>query len=316
MPAVAFGGGFRDSGRRRRSRHRDHHRARADRLGARHRSAHADRRRAKWSAAAARNSSSRTGRPRGAPERPTDQMGQFVAAVLGNTEDTWTEIFAQGGTAIPRAAAACSIAASEQGGCGFAQAAMGPFYCPSDQRVYLDTSFFRDIERASAAASGKACEFVAGLCDRARGRPSRAEPARHSAEGASTRNAPPAARRRPTALQVRVELQADCFAGVWAQPLQQALEVDRAGRHRGGAADRRGDRRRPLQKQAQRLCGAGFLHPRHVGAAQALVHDRLQRRQTVGLQYFRGGANRCSRTDVTCPASTKADNSCRSRSRC
>ncbi len=81
---------------------------------------------------------------RGAPK---DQMGDFVAAVLGNSEDTWTEIFKNGGQqySVPRLRL---FSGSEQGGCGFAQAAMGPFYCPNDRRIYLDTSFFRDMRDA------------------------------------------------------------------------------------------------------------------------------------------------------------------------
>src|SRR5438552_4807144 len=75
---------------------------------------------------------------------PKDQMGDFVAAVLGNTEDTWTEIFKNSGQqySVPRLRL---FSGAEQGGCGFAQAAMGPFYCPTDRRIYLDTSFFRDM---------------------------------------------------------------------------------------------------------------------------------------------------------------------------
>src|ERR1039458_34181 len=76
---------------------------------------------------------------------PSDAAGQFVAAVLGNTEDTWTDIFQQSGRQY-RAPKLRLFAGSEQGGCGFAQAAMGPFYCPTDKRIYLDTSFFRQIE--------------------------------------------------------------------------------------------------------------------------------------------------------------------------
>src|SRR5450755_5105121 len=90
---------------------------------------------------------------------PTDQTGQFVAAVLGNTEDTWGEMFRASGQQY-RAPRLRLFAGSEQGGCGFAQAAMGPFYCPTDRRIYLDTSFFNDMRVRFKGCSGKACEFA------------------------------------------------------------------------------------------------------------------------------------------------------------
>src|SRR5579872_4100698 len=89
---------------------------------------------------------------------PSDEAGQFVAAVLGNTEDTWSEIFSASGRkyTAPRLRL---YRGGEQGGCGFAQATMGPFYCPNDRRIYLDTSFFRDIEMRFRGCSGSACKF-------------------------------------------------------------------------------------------------------------------------------------------------------------
>src|SRR5476651_1334031 len=90
---------------------------------------------------------------------PTDQTGQFVAAVLGNTEDTWSEIFQASGQQY-RPPRLRLYAGGEQGGCGFAQAAMGPFYCPTDRRIYLDTSFFNDMRVRFKGCSGKACEFA------------------------------------------------------------------------------------------------------------------------------------------------------------
>jgi len=89
---------------------------------------------------------------------PTDAMGQFVAAVLGNTEDTWGEIFRASGQQY-RAPRLRLFSGSEQGGCGSAQAAMGPFYCPTDRRIYLDMSFFREIETRFHGCQGNACKF-------------------------------------------------------------------------------------------------------------------------------------------------------------
>ena len=81
---------------------------------------------------------------------PDDPTGKFVALVLGDTEDTWKEIFAASGRTYhpPRLRL---FSGAEQGGCGLARSAMGPFYCPNDQRIYLDTAFFDDLRENSAA---------------------------------------------------------------------------------------------------------------------------------------------------------------------
>ncbi|HEX5845320.1 MAG TPA: neutral zinc metallopeptidase, partial [Rhodoplanes sp.] len=90
---------------------------------------------------------------------PSDQMKEFVSAVLGSTEVQWTEVFAQGNTRYqPPRLVMFSEATSSA--CGFAQAAMGPFYCPNDRQVYLDTSFFEDLQRRfGACETEKACQF-------------------------------------------------------------------------------------------------------------------------------------------------------------
>jgi predicted metalloprotease len=145
---------------------------------------------------------------------PTDDAGQFVAAVLGSTEDTWQAIFRQSGQAY-RAPKLRLFAGAVQGGCGFAQAAMGPFYCPRDQRIYLDTSFFKQIETRFRGCTGKACKFsqayviaheVGHHVQNELGILGKATSAQQSAGGKVQANR----------IQVRVELQADCFAGIWA----------------------------------------------------------------------------------------------------
>jgi predicted metalloprotease len=90
---------------------------------------------------------------------PTDATGRFVALVLGDTEDRWTEIFsASGRTYHPPKLRLFS--GSEPTPCAFAKSAMGPFYCPRDQRIYLDTSFFDDMQRKFGACSNSnACKF-------------------------------------------------------------------------------------------------------------------------------------------------------------
>ena len=97
---------------------------------------------------------------------------------------------------------------------------MGPFYCPTDQRIYLDTSFFSDMQVRFRGLVGQGLRIRRGLCDRARGRPSRAEPARHAAEGEAAQRAA-GSKAEANRIQVRVELQADCLAGVWAHHSDQ-----------------------------------------------------------------------------------------------
>jgi uncharacterized protein len=146
---------------------------------------------------------------------PQDDSGKFVAAVIGNTEDTWKEIYQEAGRTY-RPPRVVLFSGMSQGGCGMAQAAMGPFYCPNDNRIYIDTSFFRDIERRFRGCSGKACEFsrayvlaheVGHHVQFLSGTLQRAQRAQQAAGSRATANN----------IQVRVELQADCYAGVWAK---------------------------------------------------------------------------------------------------
>ena len=150
---------------------------------------------------------------------PSDRTGQFVAAVLGNTEDVWTEIFRVNGRQY-RAAPLRLYRGGEQGGCGFAQAAMGPFYCPRDQRIYLDTSFFRDMQVRFHGCTGKACEFAEAYVI--------AHEVGHHVQDligilpkAQTAQRAAGSKAAANRIQVRVELQADCFAGIWAHRSDQ-----------------------------------------------------------------------------------------------
>jgi hypothetical protein len=205
---------------------------------------------------------------------PADQTGQFVAAVLGNTEDTWTEIFQAGGQQY-RAPKLRLYAGGERGGCGFAQAAMGPFYCPTDQRIYLDTTFFRDMQVRFHGCSGKACEFaeayviaheVGHHVQNLLGILPKATRAQHAAGNQAAANR----------IQVRVELQADCFAGVWAHHSNQRWNSIEPGDVEAAlqTAAAIGDDR--LQKQSQ-----GYVVP------DAFTHGTSAQRQrwfTAGLK--------------------------------
>jgi len=146
---------------------------------------------------------------------PSDAMGNFVSAVLGSTETVWTDIFAQGGR-IYKPPTLVMFSGSTQSGCGFAQAAMGPFYCPIDQKVYLDTSFFQDLEgRLGACQVGsKTCQFsqayviaheIGHHVQNLLGVLPKVQQAQRAMDQTEANS-----------LQVRVELQADCLAGVWA----------------------------------------------------------------------------------------------------
>jgi uncharacterized protein len=153
---------------------------------------------------------------------PSDEVGQFVASVLGDTEDTWNAIFAEAGREYP----APYLAIFEQGintACGSATSAVGPFYCPADRKVYIDVAFFRQLETEFAAQGdfakayvlahevGHHVQTVLGISDKVR--------------AAQQQASEPEA----NALQVRMELQADCFAGIWAHHADRARQIVEAG---------------------------------------------------------------------------------------
>jgi len=151
---------------------------------------------------------------------PTDQMGQFIAAVLGETEDRWKEIFRSAGKTY-QAPKLVMFSGVTRSACGAAQSAMGPFYCPNDQRVYLDTSFFQQIETRfrGCDVGSKACQFsqayvisheVGHHVQNLLGILPRVQQMQANLGKAEANQ-----------VQVRVELQADCLAGVWANRSQQ-----------------------------------------------------------------------------------------------
>jgi len=145
---------------------------------------------------------------------PSDEAGQFVAAVLGDTEDRWSEIFRKSNQNYRAPRLVLFRGVTEQGCGGVAQAAMGPFYCPADQRIYIDTSFFRQLEERFRGCSGKACQFAQAYV--------LAHEVGHHVQNLIgilpkvQQMQRGLDRREANQLQVKVELQADCFAGVWA----------------------------------------------------------------------------------------------------
>jgi len=183
-----------------------------------------------------------TAPPPGGPLQ--DEAGQFVAHVLGDTEDTWRALFAQSGQHYQDAKLVL-FSGSTPTACGAGQAAMGPFYCPADKTVYIDLSFFNDLKTRFSAPGDFAQAYVIGH-----------EVAHHVQNLLGIAERVHAARQRadPVAanrLSVRMELQADCLAGVWAHHAQATRQILESGDLEEGlnAAAAIGDDR--LQRQAQ-----------------------------------------------------------------
>jgi uncharacterized protein len=149
------------------------------------------------------------------PEDP--EQVEFVRAILGSTEDTWGEIFEASGSQYP-APRLILFQGAVDSACGRAPSAVGPFYCPGDRQVYLDLVFFRDMEQKFRASGdlarayviahevGHHVQNVTGVMEKV-DRSRQLGGAMEGAEG----------------LSVRQELQADCFAGVWANHAEQRL---------------------------------------------------------------------------------------------
>jgi predicted metalloprotease len=176
----------------------------------------------------------------GQPLTANDAGSDFVASVLGSTEDVWGSLFAQAGQRY-QAPELLLFAGAVQSACGYASAASGPFYCPGDRRVYLDTSFFDDLARMGGPGDFAAA-YVIGH-----------EVGHHVQTLLGTSAEVRAAQARASEvegnrLQVSMELQADCFAGVWAYHANQASPLLEPGDVEEG-----------------------------LGAAQAIGDDRLQR---------------------------------------
>jgi predicted metalloprotease len=157
-------------------------------------------------------------RPNQQPRRtgaPTDDMGKFVAAVLGSADQQWKVIFEQAGQTYRAPRLVMFQGRTNANACGMAQSAMGPFYCPPTREIYLDTSFFTELEKRFRGCSGEACKFaqayviaheVGHHVQNQLGILSKAQQAQRSTGNRTASNR----------IQVQVELQADCFAGVWA----------------------------------------------------------------------------------------------------
>jgi len=195
------------------------------------------------------------------------QSRQLVSQVLADTEDAWGQIFSSIGRTYEQPKLVLFNGAVESA-CGFAQAAVGPFYCPGDHQVYIDLSFYDELRSRFGASGDFAQAYVIahevghhvqtllGISDQAHAARSRA--------GEVESNA----------ISVRMELQADCFAGIWAHNADQARNVLETGDIEEGlnAAAAIGDDR--LQKQSQ-----GYIAP------ESFTHGSSEQR----VRWFKRG---------------------------
>jgi len=151
---------------------------------------------------------------------PQDEMGKFISAVLAQNEDIWSKVLPQQANRKYVPPKLVLFSGVDRSGCGTAQSAMGPFYCPNDQRVYLDLSFFQEMQRKLGGGGDFAYAYVVGH-----------EVGHHIQNLLGILPKVNELRQRisereSNALSVRVELQADCFAGVWAYNLQAMDRVE------------------------------------------------------------------------------------------
>jgi hypothetical protein len=198
---------------------------------------------------------------------PTDAGGDFVAAVLGDTEDTWSMLFQQAGAQYPKPVLRL-FSQGVQSGCGIASSGAGPFYCPADQMVYIDLAFYRELETRFRAPGdfakayvlahevGHHVQTVLGTSDKVRAAQQRA--------GEAERNL----------LQVMMELQADCYAGIWAHHSNRSRGIVEQGdiEEALGAASAVGDD--TIQRRQQ-----GYIVP------ESFTHGSAQQRTA----WFRRG---------------------------
>ncbi len=205
-----------------------------------------------------------------------DKMARFVSTVLADTEDVWTDVFRQQGGTYQKPHLVLFRGATPTA-CGTGQSAMGPFYCPADRKVYIDLGFYETLKNRLGAPGDFAQAYVIAhevghhvqnllgisqKMDQARGRVSQADYNR---------------------LSVRLELQADCFAGVWANHAQQARQILEQGdvEEAMNAAAKIGD-------DALQRAGGGAVVP------ESFTHGTSAQRQhwfDTGLQS--GSLQRC-----------------------
>jgi len=183
-------------------------------------------------------------------EQADDEQAAFIKTVLADTEAVWSDVFAQAGARYP-APILVLYRGSTVSGCGPASARMGPFYCPEDRKVYVDLGFFDDLDSEHGAGGDFAQAYVLAHeighhIQNLEGTLDQVQKAQQRVLGKAQKNQ----------LQVRLELQADCYAGIWANHADKRFDILEEGDLEEAlvAAASIGDDR--LQKQAQ-----GFAIP-------------------------------------------------------
>lgn len=148
------------------------------------------------------------------PSAEEQEMARFTSVILKTTEDTWEKIFAQSGRSYPPPKLVLYTGSTETT-CGYGQAAMGPFYCPADQTVYIDLTFYQDMKNRLGGGGDFAQGYVVAheVGHHVQHLLGIDEKVRQMEQGAS--------QTQVNRLSVLVELQADCFAGVWGHAMQQ-----------------------------------------------------------------------------------------------
>lgn len=221
--------------------------------------------------------SQQTSTPSGQQGAPSDQLGKFAATVLAQTEDVWTPIFKAMGRNYDQPGMVL-FSGYTRSACGAAQSAMGPFYCPLDQKVYLDLSFFQEMKTRFRAPGDFAAAYVI------------AHEVGHHVENEMGLLPKVQERQRQVSkteaneLSVRVELMADCLAGVWAYHANAQWRILEPGdvEEALNAASAIGDDR--LQKQSQ-----GYVVP------DSFTHgSSAQRTQWFTRGLKSGDMNQCN----------------------
>ena len=210
--------------------------------------------------------------PAGPAPKPADDIGRFVSVVVADTEDVWRQVFRSAGSEY-RDPKLVLFSGAYPTACGLGQSAAGPFYCPADQKVYIDLSFFRLLQERFRAPGDFAQAYVIAH-----------EVGHHVQNLLGIMEKTSRLRQRMSegeynAVSVRVELQADCFAGVWAHHANRVRQILEPGDLEEAlrAATAIGDD--VLQKQSQ-----GYAVP------DSFTHGSSQQR----VRWFRNGFERGS----------------------